>query len=154
MVKYLFALKFDKVDMFDINTQGIDACKELAKVNPVLGRVEQKSFQEWKWEYKYDAIFSIWSIGYISAQEIVQWLKRAKAQLNNPRIMKEDPKCFIWILDNFGEKEEPYKKGEQWHRPPKVLEALFEKAGLKIFKGPIKKNLPEPYGEIVIYALY
>ena len=48
-VKYLFALKFEKLDMFDIDEQAIAECKKMAKVNPVLDRVEVKSFNEWNW---------------------------------------------------------------------------------------------------------
>ena len=108
MVKYLFALKFTKVDMFDINETGIAACEEMAKWNDVLDRVEQKSFNTWQWKHKYDAIFHTWSTGYLTDQELVQWLKAAQTFLNNRRILVKDPECFIWILDNIADGGEPY----------------------------------------------
>ena len=71
LVKYLFALKFEKVDMFDMDEDAIAACKKMAKVSPVLDRVEQKEFKEWKWEHKYDAIFHTWSTGYLKDEDLV-----------------------------------------------------------------------------------
>lgn len=83
LVKYLFALKFDKVDMFDPDAKGVAECKKLAEVNPVIGRVEKKTFRSWVWNEKYDAIFHTWSTGYLSDSDLVVWLKKAKGHLNN-----------------------------------------------------------------------
>ena len=133
LVKYLFALKFEKVDMFDMDATGIAACEEMAKWSPVLDRVEQKEFKEWEWKHKYDAIFHTWSTGYLSDLELVQWLKEAKTFLNNKRRLVKDPECFIWILDNVGDGDLAYQHRGQWHRPLKLFESIFKKAEVKIF---------------------
>ena len=75
----------------------------MAEWSPVLDRVEQTDFKEWKWKLKYDAIMHTWSTGYLNDQDLVQWLKAAKGYLNNPRRKDRDPECFIWILDNIGD---------------------------------------------------
>ena len=56
----------------------------MKKWNPVLNRVERKTFKTWKWEEKYDAIFMAWSAGYTNDQGLVKWLKEARKHLNNP----------------------------------------------------------------------
>ena len=44
LVKYLFALKFSRVDMFDPSEKAIAECHKLKDVNPVIYRVEKRSF--------------------------------------------------------------------------------------------------------------
>ena len=44
MAKYLLALEFDKVDMFDPDEEGVAEGQKMADVNPVIERVEKESF--------------------------------------------------------------------------------------------------------------
>ena len=44
LAKYLLALEFDEVDMFDPSPKGVAAGELLAEVNLVIKRVEQKEF--------------------------------------------------------------------------------------------------------------
>ena len=44
LVKYLFALKFSRVDMFDPSEKAIAECQKLKDVNPVIDIVEKRSF--------------------------------------------------------------------------------------------------------------
>lgn len=44
LTKYLLAKEFDEVDMFDPSVEGVAACQLMADVNPVIERVEQKTF--------------------------------------------------------------------------------------------------------------
>ena len=91
LAKYLLALEFDKVDMFDPCPKGVAIAQELAEVNPVIDRVDQETFQSYVFNHKYDAIFMTWSAGYVDDNELVRWLKRAKLNLNNKRNARSSP---------------------------------------------------------------
>ena len=75
-------------------------------MNPVFKRVERETFESWKWQDSYDAIFMTWSAGYIDDNELVKWLKEAKDHLNIKKKRNSGQESFIYLFDNITDEEE------------------------------------------------
>lgn len=154
LVKHIFALMFTQVDMFDPSEEGLAICQEMKRWNPVLDRVEKKTFKTWKWKDDYDAIFMTQSAGYIEDYQLVKWLKEAKKHLNNRENQTQNPGCFIWLFDNIAAEGVSEKVDMQWHRPIHTFEEIFDKAGVTIYIQVGPKKIHKEYGQQVLFALY
>ena len=74
---------FDKIDMFDQCKEGIEKCKALKRDNPEkIDRVDIYQMQTFKWKERYDRVFLTWCTGYLTNDELINFLKKAKSYLN------------------------------------------------------------------------
>ena len=140
--------------MFEPDAKGVAECKKLAEVNPVIGRVEKKTFRSWVWNEKYDAIFHTWSTGYLSDSDLVVWLKKAKGHLNNKQNTKSSPKCFIYVLDNVSDSPNSFLDNGQINRPIHAFTPLFKKANLEVKWESKPQKLHKEYGKQKLWVLY
>ena len=154
MVKHLFALLFEKVDMFDNNSKAIAAGAEMKQWNPVIQRIEVERFETWQWRDSYDAIFLTWSAGYINDESLSRWLKTASKYLNNSKRKGSKPSSFIYWLDNIAPEREAEKENGQWLRPIKTMKSVIHSAGLKIYRQTKPTMLHADYGKVMLMLLY
>ena len=109
---------YKKVDLFDQCPIAIKKAKAALQGSSSFGYAEQVSMKQFQWKYQYSAIFMVWSAGYISAEDLVIFLRDAKTRLihDDGRITrKAKPKSFIIVLDNVlpDESESFIDKGQR-----------------------------------------
>ena len=67
--------------------------------------------QSFNWSMQYSGIFMVWCSGYLPRQDLVTFLRKAKANLlqGSGRFTRlSTPEAFIFVLDNvLAEDEEP-----------------------------------------------
>ena len=73
--------EFEKVDLFDQCPQAVKKAKLAMKGHKGKGYIAQAGMQYFNWRYKYSGIFLVWCVGYLSDQELIVFLRRAKSQL-------------------------------------------------------------------------
>ena len=87
-----------------------------------------------EWEHEYTAVYMVWVAGYLGDAALVDFLKRAQAQLDRaagPSRRSSKPGSFIFLFDNvlaIGHSRER-EKG-QCFRTARQFEAIFAEAGL------------------------
>ena len=68
---------------------------------------------------------------------------------------RSDPDSFIIVLDNvLDDGEKSYVKKRQRVRSKSELEAIFYEAGLIVYRVSGKKEMPETYSDVCLWALY
>ena len=87
---------------------------------------------------KYNGIYMVWCVGYLTDQELVNFLRTAKSRLitdDEHFTRRSEPKSFIFVLDNLPGEDEAAEviKGQRL-RTKRQLEILFSLAGLIIHK--------------------
>ena len=86
------------------------------------------------------------------------FLKKAKVQLEQGwarMSRRSDPDSHIILLDNvLGPGEEPAFVKGQWVRSEQELEDIFAEAGLIVHARSGRKEMPENYRDIFVWALY
>ena len=100
----------------------------------------------------------VWCVGYLTQPELVAFLRQAKARLLTleGRVTRHrPPESYIFIFENL--RSDEYTQFEwkgQRVRSQKELEDIFDEAGLLTFKkiGPVA--MPDPYGQVMAWALY
>ena len=114
--------------------------------------------QEFRWHYCYSGIFMVWCVGYLEAPDLVPFLRQAKGKLDQGigRVTRgSPPESFIYVLDNvLMEGEESVVHKGQRTRSTSVLESIFKEAGLIIYKRSGRKEMPAPYSDVHVWALY
>ena len=129
---------YNQVDMIDACPEEIFTAWANTDGISTIGTIKEVKMQDFVFpkEYKYNAIYMRWCIGYLSEEEQITWLKKAKMALDNPKGTrygrKSPPPSFIFVLDNVDER---VKRDEAVYRNQKVesrvyYEALWLKAGL------------------------
>ena len=114
--------------------------------------------QDFRWHYQYSAIFMVWCVGYLDWQELVTFLQKAKERLDQGigRVTRNNPpKSFIYVIDNvLSDDEMPVVWKGQRPRTLDALESIFTAAGLIIHKRSGPKEMPSPFPDLHIWALY
>ena len=100
----------------------------------------------------------VWCVGYLSRNELVKFLRRAKNQLDQEwdrMNRRTDPDYHIILLDNVLEpREEPVVIKGQLVRSQGELENIFKEAGLIVHACSGRQSMPHPYRDVVVWALY
>ena len=114
--------------------------------------------EEFRWRFFYSAIFMVWCVGYLERSKLVAFLRTAKSRIT-PQIgrmnRRSDPDSFIIVLDNvLDDGEKSYVRKRQRVRSKSELEAIFHEAGLIIYKVSGKKEMPQTFSDVCIWALY
>ena len=85
-------------------------------------------------------------------------MRRAKAKLDpgTDRVTRgRKPGSFIFVLDNIlGRGEVSVRHKGQRVRSTAEIESVFQEAGLIIHQHSGLKEMPEPYREVSVWALY
>ena len=114
--------------------------------------------QTFKWSFSYSAIFMVWCAGYLSSNDLVVFLKKAKAHLicDTKRVSRNRcPESFIFLLDNvLNEGEEAMIVKDQWVRTERQFENIFNEAGLLVYKRSSRQQMPSGYRDTVVWALF
>ncbi len=77
--------------------------EKLQRSFPKIVKVDQATMQGYFWDSLYTCIIVRWSIGYLKDEELVTFLKQAKAHLcdsEDMMVRNYEPGAFIIILDN------------------------------------------------------
>ena len=88
--------KFEKVDLFDQATDAIEEVKLWSRETENIGRLDLVRMQDFKFMETYTLIALNWSIGYLSDEELVTFLKKCKAGLGENKY----PNGCLIVLDN------------------------------------------------------
>ena len=110
------------------------------------------------WRERYNGIFLRYSIGYLTDNAAIKFLRHAKEQLLKGigRVSRQsEPYSFIFVLDNVLEaREKPRVEQGERVRTKETLEGLFEKAGLIIKAKTEVTELHKLCSRAVIWAMY
>ena len=123
-----------------------------------MGSITKATMQDFVWDREYNAVFMVWVSGYLDDQSLVDFLKRAKAQLDQtagPSKRRTKPGSFIFVLDNVlgeGEVREP-EKGQRF-RTVRQLENVFAEAALLVHDQSGRKTMPGNRLDVELWALY
>ena len=100
-----------------------------------------------------------WCLGYMKREEQLEFLKRAKAALDNkPKHYSrtKGPPSYIIVFDNIDddiEREKPLEVYGQTIQTIKYYEELFAEAGLEIHRQERKQTLKK-YFAVKMWALF
>ena len=100
----------------------------------------------------------VWCIGYLEWPELVPFLQKAKERLDRPacRVTRgSPPESFIIVLDNvlMDDEESVVQKGQRV-RTIVEMESIFNAAGLIIHKRSGLKEMPAPFRDVHVWALF
>ena len=119
------------------------------------------TMQNFPWEDnpKYSAIYMRWCSEYLTKDELIEFLKQAKARLSNKPgryTRKKGPDSYIIVLDNIDKsylREKPLEYRGRIIQTEWYYDQIFETAKL-VEQNSIKVNLNEEYMDVKIWALY
>ena len=123
-----------------------------------FGYAEVAKMQDFRWHYKYSAIFMVWCVGYLEWPELVPFLQKAKERLDKGvgRVTRgSPPESFIFVFENIlNDGEDSVIQKGQRVRSLGELESIFNAAGLIINKRSGPKAMPTPFRDVHLWALY
>ena len=107
---------------------------------------------------KMSAINMRWCIGYLSPEEQLAWLRKAKAALDNEKkryTRSKPPPSYIFVLDNVDEsnRKDILRIHGQTVRKAEYYQKLWPKAGLEV-QDSERKCLNGEYIAVMMWALY
>ena len=74
LAENLFVSQYQRVDLFDACPVAVLRAKEKLSDWQNFGYAEEALMQDFRWHYKYSAIFMVWCIGYLEWSELVPFL--------------------------------------------------------------------------------
>ena len=108
LTRDLLGSLFQKVDCFDQCPIAVSKLEELRSNIAAIDLVDQYSMQNYQWQQAYTGIFLRWCVGYLGDQQLVDFLKTAKAHLSSTQgfgLRGSSPTAFIFVLDNVLEED-------------------------------------------------
>ncbi|ORY29433.1 alpha N-terminal protein methyltransferase 1-like protein [Rhizoclosmatium globosum] len=143
---------FKKVDLVEQNPKFLEQAKvDYMKEEVTAGKVGDffpLGLQDFNPEVgRYDMIWSQWVLGHLTDDDLLAFFLRCKAALK--------PNGVIGVKENVCPRGvvELDEQDSSVTRPAKALEAVFEKAGLKILKRAVQTGFPRGLYPVNMYLL-
>ena len=76
---------FKEVDLFDQCSEAVRKARNSFKGVDQIRYIEQTTMQSYWWPSTFSAIFMVWCVGYLERHELIEFLKRAKINLQSGR---------------------------------------------------------------------
>ncbi|KPJ08410.1 Alpha N-terminal protein methyltransferase 1 [Papilio machaon] len=146
--KYLLVPYFDKVDLVEQDEKFINTAAEVIGQNNVkLGTLYHKSLQKFKPDKKYDLIWCQWVLGYLTNNDLVDFLRKCSKSLA--------ANGMIIIKENIAPAEELEYDDEDSSvtRPYKQMLTIFNEANLEIIKSEVQTGFPDDIYSVYMFAL-
>ena len=149
---------YKRVDLFDQCPVAVKKAKKAMEGHKSKGYVAKAAMQYFNWRFKYSTIYMVWCVGYLSDEELIVFMRRAKSQLitdDGAMRRSSTPTSFIIVLDNLlGEHEQAEVVKGQRLRTSRELETIFSSAGLLIKEKSCAEAMPSTYRDVMLWALY
>ena len=81
LTKDLLRMRFKEIDCFDQCPKGVQKIEKLQARYDVIKKVDQATMQSYTWEEQYTGVFIRWCCGYLTKEELIDFLKTAAAHL-------------------------------------------------------------------------
>jgi protein N-terminal methyltransferase len=140
ITKDLLCRYFSKIDLLDPCEKYIDMCKDYVDQPEIVEHTFCKGLQQFKFEQgKYDVIWVQWCLLYMTDYDIVNFLKRAKRNLNPNGIIvvKEN------VLGHPGNDFDFDRDDNSVTRSVEIYRNLLTKTGLDIVIDQQQKDWPD-----------
>lgn len=151
VTEFVLGLRFDKVDLIEINPDFCKACKERIGHKEYFGDVMAKSLHEFipKHNY-YHCIWCQWTLEHLSDDDLITFLKNCKKALNKSSkysycVFKENVCRNNLFFVNIS--------ASSIIRHQTVLEGMFEESGLNVVKVLDQKGFPQDLWPQKIFIL-
>ena len=93
---------FVAIDCFDTSFEAVKKLEKLQGLLRVIKKVDQATMQNYYWTEEFTCIFMRWCIGYLSEDEAIAFLKKAKDHLYKKPIestRSHFPSSYIIVID-------------------------------------------------------
>ena len=110
--------------------------------------------QEHTFETKYDCIWIQWCIGYLTDEDLIQFLVNCREK-GLKRSKDSERTGLIFVKDNACQDEQFIldKQDSSVMRSEEQIDAVFKYAGYEILAKHIQENMPEDLMPIICYTL-
>ena len=81
VIKHLLRKRYSAVDCFDMCMESVKILEELRKNLECIEDVDQADMKSFEWQHQYSGIFLRWCIGYLTDEQLVDFLQLASAHL-------------------------------------------------------------------------
>lgn len=147
VTKNLLVKYFDKVELVEQDGKFVAKARQLLSDNPKIGKIYQKSLQNFVPTRLYDVIWCQWVIGHLKDYDLVDFLKRCSDALSETGV--------IVIKDNITTSKELEfdEEDSSVTRPYELMMLIFDRAELTVIKECHQTNFPDDLYDVYMFAL-